>query len=462
MRLFSMKFKMPHTLTLLFFLMVAALVMTWIIPQGSFDSQVVDGREVVLPGTFEVAEEGEFLNPIVLFTAIPRAFADAQGIIFFLFIIGGVLAVIRKTGAIDALLGRLLEKLGGKPGTLIFVTIFVFALASSAMGASAEYIPFVLILAALCRTMKMDTMTAVGIIVVGYGIGYGAAAFNQYTVVVAQGIADLPTYSGWQVRMGILLPFVLIGTHHVYSYSRNVQLNPSQSLLAGIDMPADDAPSKSYPKLTIAHTSILLSFILALGIAVWGIATRGWYLTELGAAFLILGIVTALIGRIGPSLMAKEFVVGAKELTETALLVGVARGIALIMEDGQILHTIVHGLSVPLGTVGPELAAVGMMIMQTILNLFVPSGSGQAFVTMPLMAPLSDILGISRQIAVQAFVFGDGFANMIVPTNAVLMGILGMAGVPYDRWFRFCMPLLLKLLAFAALCMVAMVMFGFS
>ncbi|CAN5448564.1 YfcC family protein [soil metagenome] len=462
MRRFSMKFKMPHTLTLLFFLMVAALVMTWIIPQGSFDSEVVDGREVVLPGTFEVAEEGEFLNPIVLFTAIPRAFADAQGIIFFLFIIGGVLAVIRKTGAIDALLGRLLEKLGGKPGTLIFVTIFVFALASSAMGASAEYIPFVLILAALCRTMKMDTMSAVGIIVVGYGIGYGAAAFNQYTVVVAQGIANLPTYSGWQVRMGILLPFVLIGTHHVYSYSRNVQLNPSQSLLAGIDMPADDAQSNSYPRLTIAHISILFSFILALGIAVWGIATRGWYLTELGAAFLILGVVTALIGKIGPSLMASEFVVGAKELTETALLVGVARGIALIMEDGQILHTIVHGLSVPLGAVGPELAAVGMMLMQTILNLFVPSGSGQAFVTMPLMAPLSDILGISRQIAVQAFVFGDGFANMIVPTNAVLMGILGMAGVPYDRWFRFCMPLLLKLLGFAALCMVAMVMFGYS
>jgi len=160
--------------------------------------------------------------------------------------------------------------------------------------------------------------------------------------------------------------------------------------------------------------------------------------------------------------MAKEFVVGAKELTETALLVGVARGIALIMEDGGILHTIVHGLSVPLGTVGPELAAVGMMIMQTILNLFVPSGSGQAFVTMPLMAPLSDILGVSRQIAVQAFVFGDGFANMIIPTNAVLMGILGMAGVPYDRWFRFCFPLLLKLLGLAAICMVAMVMFGYS
>lgn len=457
-----MKFKMPHTLTLLFFLMVVALVATWIIPQGSFDTELVNGREVVLPGTFEVDEEAEFLSPITLFTAIPRAFAAAQDIIFFLFIIGGVLAVIRRTGAIDALLGRMLERFGGRPGALIFITIFVFALASSAMGASAEYIPFVLILAALCRTLKMDTITAVGIIIVGYGVGYGAAAFNQYTVVVAQGVAGLDTYSGWQVRMGILIPFVMIGAHHVYSYSKKVQLNPSKSLMLGIVPPEAGAPPKDYPALSGVHVAVLISFILALGVAVWGIATQGWYLIELGTAFLILGVVTALIGRIGPSLMAKEFVIGARDLTETALLVGVARGIALIMEDGQILHTIVNALSIPLGTVGPELAAVGMMIMQTILNLFVPSGSGQAFVTMPLMAPLSDILGISRQIAVQAFLFGDGFANMIVPTNAVLMGILGMAGVPYDKWFRFCFPLLLKIIALAALCMVAMVVFGFS
>ena len=457
-----MKFRMPHTLALLFFLMIAALALTWVVPQGTFETDVVDGQEVVVPGTFEVVEDGELLNPLAIFTAIPRAFADAQAIIFFLFIVGGVLAVIRKTGTIDALLGRMLNALSGRPGTLIFITIFVFALTSSIMGASAEYIPFVLILAALCRTMDMDTMTAVGIIVAGYGIGYGAAAFNQYTVVVAQGVADLETYSGWPVRMGILLPFVLIGAHHVYSYAETVRLDPSRSLVADLDMPVEEeAETTTYPDLTYGHVAILVSFILALGIAVWGIATRGWYLTELGAAFLILGVVTAAIGRLGPSQMAREFVDGAKQLTETALLVGVARGIALIMEDGEILHTIVHALSVPLDAVGAEVAGVGMMIMQSILNLFVPSGSGQAFVTMPLLAPLSDLLGVSRQIAVQAFLFGDGFANMIVPTNAVLMGILGIAGVPYDRWFRFCMPLVLKLIAFAAICMVAMVMLGF-
>jgi len=206
----------------------------------------------------------------------------------------------------------------------------------------------------------------------------------------------------------------------------------------------------------------LVAFVTALGVAVWGIATRGWYLTELGAAFLILGIFTAFVGKIGPTLASERFVEGAKDLAETALLVGIARGIALVMEDGQILHTIVHALSIPLSTVGPEIAGVGMMIMQTILNLFIPSGSGQAFVTMPLMAPLGDLVGVGRPVAVLAFLFGDGFANMLVPTNAVLMGILGMAGIPFDKWFRFCLPLVLKLLGAGAVVIFLAVLLGYG
>ena len=459
----AVKLGMPHTLTLLFFMMVAALVATWVIPQGRFQTELTDtGREVVVPGTFQVSPDREFLSPLELFTAVPRAFAAAQDIIFFLFIIGGVLAVIRATGTIDALLGRLLERFSTRPTALIFVVVFTFALASSVMGASGEYIPFVLILVALCRALRMDAMTAVGMIVAGYGIGYGIAAFNQYTVVIAQGIADVPTYSGWQVRLGLLVPFVFIGVHHVRRYSRRVQADPMTSLVRDVEIPEASDPPRDYPAMTAGRLLILVGFITALGVAVWGIATRGWYLNELGAAFLILGVVTAAIGRIGPGETASRFVTGATELTETALLVGIARGIALVMEDGQILHTVVHGLSLPLSHVGPELAAVGMLGMQAILNLFVPSGSGQALVTMPLMAPLGDIVGVTRQVSVLAYQFGDGLANMIIPTNAVLMGILGMAGIPYDRWFRFCFPLFLKLMAAAGLVMMAAVWFEFS
>ena len=457
------KLKMPHTLALLFFLMVAALVATWIVPQGQFATELTEtGRSVVIPGSYQVVEERELLSPWELFTAVPRAFMAAGDIIFFLFIIGGVLAIIRATGTIDALLGRLLDAFGDKPASLIFAVVFVFSLASSAIGSSGEYIPFVLILVALCRAMNMDPMVAVGMIVAGYGVGYGMAAFNPYTVVVAQGIAEIPTYSGWPVRLGLLVPFVLIAVHHVWSYSRRVQADPSASLVADIEPPAGGTPPAEYPAMNWRHVAVMAAFLGALGIAIWGIASRGWYLTELGAAFLVAGLLAAAIGRLDINLTSEKFVRGAMDLTETALLVGVARGIALIMEDGQILHTIVHYLSLPLSLVGAELSALGMLTIQSILNLFIPSGSGQAFVTMPLMAPLGDIVGVTRQVSVLAYQMGDGFTNMLIPTNAILMGMLGIAGIPYARWFRFCLPLVLKLFVAAALVLVGAVRLGFS
>ncbi|MFW5816442.1 MAG: YfcC family protein [Wenzhouxiangella sp.] len=458
-----MTFRVPNTLALLFFLMVAALIATWVIPQGAFDTERnAQGREMVVPGSFEVAEQRELISPLELFTAVPRAFASASDIIFFLFIIGGVLAVIRATGTIDALLGQLLARFGTRPALLITAVIFVFALASSAIGSSGEYIPFVLILVALCRAMRMDPMTAVAMIVCGYGVGYGVAAFNPYTVVVAQGVAELPTYSGWPVRLALLVPFVLIAVHHVWTYAERVRRDPGASLVLDDGPAAPMAPPGDYPAMRGGHVAIVIGFFLALGTAVWGIATRGWYLNELGAAFLILGLVAALIGGLGPSLTAEKFIQGARELTETALLVGVARGIALIMEDGQILHTIVHYLSLPLSLVGAELSAVGMLAIQALLNFFIPSGSGQAFVTMPLMAPLGDLVGVSRQVSVLAYQLGDGLTNMIIPTNAILMGILGMAGISYAKWLKFAWPLMLKLFAFAALTLIGAVWLGFQ
>jgi len=458
-----MTFRVPNTLALLFFLMVAALVATWIIPQGSFQTELnAQGRAMVVPGSFEVAEERELLSPLALFTAIPRAFASAGDIIFFLFIIGGVLAVIRATGTIDALLGQLLERFGKRPALLIAAVIFSFALASSTVGSSGEYIPFVLILVALCRAMRMDPMTAVGMIICGYGVGYGVAAFNPYTVVVAQGVAELPTYSGWPVRLGLLLPFGLIAVHHVWSYAERVRRDPRASVVYDEVLIEPAEPPHDYPVMHAGHVAIIIGFFLALGTAVWGIATRGWYLNELGAAFLVLGLFAAFIGRMGPSLTAEKFIEGAKDLTETALLVGVARGIALIMEDGHILHTIVHYLSLPLSLVGAELSAVGMLAIQSVLNLFIPSGSGQAFVTMPLMAPLGDLVGVSRQVAVLAYQLGDGLTNMIIPTNAILMGILGMAGISYAKWLKFAWPLMLKLFALAAVVLIGAVWLGFE
>ncbi|MCF2858747.1 TIGR00366 family protein [Pseudoalteromonas sp. SMS1] len=455
--------KVPHTLVLLLGMMVVALLATWVVPQGFFETSVTEsGRKMVVAGTYQLVEQKEYLTPWDLLTAIPKAFAQAQDVIFFVLIVGGVLSIARATGTVDALIGRLLEKHGTKPQRLIFMVVFSFALASSTIGTAGEYIPFVLILVALCKAMKLDAMTAVGMIVAGYGIGYGVSAFNPFTVLIAQQIADIPVYSGIELRLAIFIPFVLIGFHHVWSYAKRVSQDPSKSMMIGVPCPLEGQAKPSYPKLNKRHQTILFSFIVTLCIAVWGIATKGWYLYELGGLFVAWGVVIAILGKLSADETAERFIEGVSELVTTAVLIGVARGIALILEDGQILHTLVYGMSSPLSHVAAEISAVGMLVIQTFLNTFIPSGSGQAYVTMPLMVPVGDLVGVPRQVAVLAYQFGDGFSNMIIPTNAVLMGILGMAGVPYTHWFRFCLPLIGKLLLAASIVLVLAVSFGYG
>ena len=457
-----MKFKLPHTLVLLFSLMVVSLVLTWVVPSGEFERTITEtGREVVEPGTYTEIGEKEYLSPLALLTVVPRALADAQGIIFFVLIIGGSIKVIRDTGSIDALLGRIVQRFGSRPAWLIFLMMFAFAAASATLGIAEEYVPFAIILVSLCAALRMDAITAIGTLVVGYGIGYGVAFMNPFTLVIAQEISGLQPLSGMWFRLAIALPFLGIGYHHVWSYAKKVRANPEHSYMSGVETEIIDQ-TNDYPTMTTRRKVILGATSLALIGLVVGIKEAGWYLTELGAMFVGLAIVVGFLSGEGASETAKSFSKGAAELTGTALLIGFARAIALLMEDGMILDTVVYALAAPLSAVGAELSAVGMLFIQSVLNFFIPSGSGQAFVTMPLMAPIGDLVGVSRQVAVLAYQFGDGLMNMIVPTNAVLMGILGLAGIPYAKWFKFVWPVILKLLGAAAITMVIAVWIGYS
>jgi len=453
---------MPHTLVLMFGMMMVALVLTWVLPAGEFQTEVNEaGREMVVPGTYEQLEEPPRLSPLALLTVVPRALADAQGIIFFVLIVGGAIAVLRSSGAIDALLYTMIRRFGGTPWLLIGGGMLAFGVASATLGMAEEYIPFAAILVALCVAMRMDTVTAIGIMVVGYGIGYGVAVINPFTLHVAQGVAGLELSSGWEFRLALFLPFMAIGFHHVWSYARKVQADPSASLVA--DIPAAQPPEpETRPELDTRRLLVLLATAGALILLIVGISRYGWYLVELGAMFLGLAILIGLISGMKLDDIAINFTRGASELAGTAILIGFARSIALLLEDGLVLHTIVHALATPLALVPAQISAVGMLFIQSVLNFFIPSGSGQAFVTMPLMAPIGDLVGVSRQVAVLAFQFGDGFMNMIVPTNAVLMGIIGLAGIPYDRWFRFIFPLIVKLLIAGSIAMMIAVWIGYS
>ncbi|HUP50104.1 MAG TPA: AbgT family transporter [Thermoanaerobaculia bacterium] len=455
------RFRVPHTLVLLFAMIVAALILTYVLPQGTYQRvKNEEGREQVVPGSYERVE-GPRLSPLAVLTAIPRGFEAAGEIIFFVFIIGGAFAVFRATGAADALIAFLLARMRGAPALLIGGAMFVFAAGSATIGMAEEYLPFVPILLALCVALGYDAVTAVGILCVGYGTGYGAALINPFTVFVAQSVAGIPIASGTPFRAVLLAVFLLIGFDHVWRYARRVKADPSKSLMDGVETSVVVAPPKDVTP-TPRHIAVILLVIAALGLLIWGLSARGWYLIEMGALFLGLTLVLAVAGRLGADATAREFARGAEELTTTALLIGFARSIQIVLDDGKVIDTIIHGIAQPLQMLTPHVAAIGMFLVQSVINLFIPSGSGQAYVTMPIMAPLADLTGITRQVAVLAYQFGDGFTNIIVPTNPVLMGILGLAGIPYQRWLRFVFPFLVKVWIAGSIALVIAVAIRYS
>jgi uncharacterized ion transporter superfamily protein YfcC len=453
--------RMPHTLVLLFGMIVLALLLTYTLPAGEYQRVENDeGRLQVVPGSFVTVADREPLSPLVVLTAVPRGLEAAAEIIFFVFIIGGAFAVLRETGAVDAALGAALRRLGHHPLWLIVGGVRLFMVGSSTIGMAEEYLPFVPVLVALALALRYDALTGVAIMTVGYSVGYGIATINPFTVLIAQDVAGLQPGSGLWYRVALAALFVPIGVHHVWRYAKRVRADRSASLVADIPPPAA-AATRDVP-LDAGRLGALAAVAAALVVLVYGLTQRGWYLIEMSALFLGLAALLAAIGRISPNRAAVTFGAGAAELTMTALLIGFARAIQVVLDEGGVIDTIVHGLSVPLESLGPSLAAVGMLIVQALTNFFIPSGSGQAYVTMPIMAPLADVVGVSRQVAVLAYQFGDGFTNILVPTNPVIIGILAIANVPYDRWLKFVLPFLLKVYAAAAGALVVAVWIGYA
>lgn len=472
------RFKVPHTLVLLFAMVVAALILSWVLPAGSFERVENErGRLQVVPGSFRATPELAPQSPLAAFTAIPKGFSAAHEVIFFVFLIGGAFAVLRATGAVDAALSSLLRRLGSRPFWLVAGGVLAFALGSSTIGMAEEYLPFVPILIALAYALGYDAVTGVGIMTVGYGIGYGVAVVNPFTVLIAQDVAGLQPASGLWYRLVLSAVFLPIGIHHVWRYAQRVRADPSRSLVADVEEKPEGievaervasaaaqtgATAGAGVAMTGRQRTVLLVLAAALVLLVWGLTRWHWYLIEMGALFVALTIIMAAIAGMSPDRTAVAFGRGAAELTTTALMIGVARAIQVVLDEGGVVDTIVHGISVPLQALPSGLAAVGMLVVQSLTNLFIPSGSGQAFVTMPIMAPLSDLLGLTRQTAVLAYQFGDGFMNIVVPTNPVLVGILAMAAIPYDRWLRFILPFMLKVWLVGAVALAVAVAIGYS
>ncbi len=439
------------------FILIAQLL-SYLIPHGAFDRAPVagePGRMVVVEGTYRLLEgdNAVTLPPWHFLLAVTDGLQSAQGIIFLIFLVGGVIGVLRKTGAIDAALHGAVERLGKSPWLLIAGCLLMFSIGSFTIGMGEEYVPLVPIIVTMSLAMRMDAIVAMGMVWVPYGIGWACAGINPFGVLIAQNIANVPLTSGWQLRALMMAAFLVVAFHHIYRYARRVQRDPAASLVAHVDYGSGFEPPAD-TELNARRKVILAVFALGIAGFVYGVSEHHWYIAELNAVFLAIGVLAAVIAGMPAGETSRTFIEGAAQMTPAALLVGFARTIEVVLTDGQIIDSIVHAIAGVLEELPAEASAVGMLVVQTICNFFIPSGSGQAFVTMPIMSPLATLTGVPQQTAVLAYQFGDGFTNMIIPTSALVMGALALGRVPYAAWFRFVGPLLVKIFALAAVFLV--------
>lgn len=438
------RINVPHTYVLLFIVIVFAAVLTYLIPSGVYE-RVADsdtGRMIIDVDSFKFVESSpvSFLD---IFNGIHKGMVNGSKIIFFIFILAGSFEIIQSTGVIDAGISKILKTFSRQKELLVILIVIIFSVAGGTIGLAEEVIVFIPIMISLFSRLGYDKMLGAVVVMVGSRIGFVSGLMNPFTVGVAQGIAELPLFSGLGYRLiwyGVLLVMSLV---YIIKYARKVENDFTSSILYGHEdnVIKDNKTTEELQEFTKRHLLVLIAVVIGFGTMIYGVVVHGWYMTEIAGIFLATGIISGLVGRLAPNVMAEQFVAGAKEMTFGALVVGVASGVLVMLEEGQIIDSIIYYAGMSLQRLPKVLAAVGMFMFQLVLNIFIPSGSGQAAATMPIMSPLADVLGITRQTAVTAFHYGDGFTNLISPTNGTLMASLAVAGISYERWMKWMMPL---------------------
>lgn len=449
--------KFPHTYAILLFIVILGAALSYIIPAGEFDRQEVEDRVEVVSGSFHGVEQ----NPVSfldLIMAIPTGLNEAADIIFYIFLIGGAFGVIRATGAIEAIIQKVMDNVRKNEMMLIPVIMTVFSILGFTTGMAEETIIFVPIGIMLAVALGYDAMVGTAMVTLGAATGFIGGMFNPFTVGIAHGIAELPIFSGWGFRTIVYLAVLITGILFVMNYAKKVKKDPKRSLVyeeaqnGQLNFVEDDMEFK---KLTKRHIVIVALFALTIAINVYGIFVYGWFLTELAANFFTVGIIIGFVGGLKLNNIFDAFIDGMKIVVYGAIIVGFARAILVVLESGLIIDTIIYSMSAALDYIPNALTAIGMLAVQVVINFFIPSGSGQAMTTMPVMVPISDLQEIPRQVAVLAYQYGDAITNSIIPTSASLMGVLAVAGIPYIKWVKFVWKLVLIWLVIAAIALVA-------
>jgi uncharacterized ion transporter superfamily protein YfcC len=438
-------FSVPNSVALMVILVFAAVIATHFVSGGEY-TRVKDpasGRMVVDPATFHYIKSipANILQvPLILFKALGKA-AD---IIFFCFMSGGCMEIILRTGAFGAITNRICQTLEGKEVWVIPTLMGLFSIGGFTFGMSVEAIGFTPLIVRLVRRLGFDALVGVGIIIFGCNVGFTAGILNAFSVGLSQAILQLPLFSGAWYRIIIELVLLAVTSLFLMRYARKVKNDPAKSYLANIqDIRTFEENEVKLEKMTIGHYLVLVVMVVGFSAIVYGSLYLRWFLAEIAAVFFAMGALSGFAVAWGPSRVARVFTDGVKSMVFGVLLIGFARGVLLVMEDAKILDTIIHNMAVWVGTLPPSIIVLGLFVFCLVISVLITSGSGMAMVTMPILGPLVDIFGLTRQMAVLMFQFADGFTNNILPTSATTMSVTGMANIPYDTWMKLAWPMFL-------------------
>lgn len=443
------KSRFPHPLVLLSACIVLAAMASYVLPAGQYDRQQDEatGREVVVAGTYHEVEP----NPVGFFdavVAIPLGMADAASVIFLVFLIGGAFTVVDETGALRQSIGWLVRKLGDREILIIPIVAVVFATGGVLENMQEEIIPLIPVLLIVTRRIGFDALTAVSMSAGAAFVGSAFSPINPFQVGIAQKLAQLPLLSGGGYRMIFLVIALTIWIGGTMRHAMRTRVAPDDA--------AFDTDETVSPRSGVIVGMVLATF----GLLTFGILRLGWDFDQMSALFFIMGILAGLVGGLGVSGTAEAYVKGFAGMAFAAMLIGFARAIYVVLDQGLIVDTIVYGLFTPIAELPVALSAIGMMVVHTAVHVPVPSVSGHAVLTMPVLVPLSDLLGMSRQVLVLAYQYGAGLCDLLTPTNGALMAILATAGVRYEGWVKFAMPLYLLVAAVGMVSIVVAIGIG--
>lgn len=445
------QFKVPHVYAIIFALMVIFAVLTWIVPSGSYQRQEVNGREVTVAGTYEQSEKtyideetGDEVDlrqgVFDVLQAPTRGIQEAIEVVAFILIVGGSFQVITKTGAITSGMGRVVRRFKNKDILIIPIAMVLFALGGTSFGMAEETLPFFAIFMPIMMAMGFDSMTAFMVVFVGARTGYIASTINPFNVLIAQGILGIQGNPQLWLRMIAWVVLTAVAITWVVLYARRVKKNPESSITfeddiaKKVEFAADESALDA--EFTGRQKGVLAVFIAGMCLIIWGLVTQGWYMNEISAVFLAMGLLAGVIAGFSQDVIAQEFVAGIADFAFSATVVGLARGILVIASDGMIIDTILNALATGLGGIPAVLFTTLLYAVENLLAILVPSSSGLAALTAPIFGPLTELVGLNPEAAVWALSMGSATMSLICPTSAILVAGLGVCKIKLGQWWK--------------------------